>query len=65
MNAEIQNQRIKDVQIKINGLKSALGYARYYQNIGYVKNNEQVLWLEGELLKAEQKLANLNNERND
>jgi hypothetical protein len=52
MNAEIQNQKIKDVQAQINGLKYALGYARYNQS-------NEVSWLEGELLKAEQKLASL------
>jgi hypothetical protein len=52
MNVEIQNQKIKDVQAQINGLKYALGYARY-------NRTDQVSWLEGELLKAEQKLATL------
>ena len=52
MNAEIQNQKIKDVQAQINGLKYALGFARY-------DRPSEVNWLESELVKAEQKLAQL------
>jgi hypothetical protein len=52
MNAEIQNQKIKDAQAKINGLKYALGYARY-------NRTDEIAWLETELSKAEQKLAKL------
>jgi hypothetical protein len=52
MNAEIQKQKIKEATIKVNGLKYALGFARY-------DRPSEVSWLESELVKAEQKLAQL------
>jgi hypothetical protein len=52
MTTEIQKQNIRDAQSKVNGLKYSLGYARH-------NRTDQVEWLEGELAKAEQKLAKL------